>query len=74
MTYFEPMSGVTLYVTPNAGDESGFITYYPSIMSDVTAAADQLMAADSCESFNQTQFRMATENMIGLGAIASDWA
>ncbi|MBQ9453227.1 MAG: hypothetical protein IJU65_08065 [Desulfovibrio sp.] len=74
MTYFEPMSGVTLYVTPNAGDDSGFITYYPSIMSDITAATEQLMSQDSCTSFNQTQFRMAAENMIGLGAIASDWA
>lgn len=74
MTYFEPMSGITLEMVSSAVSGGEGITHLPSIMNDVTAAVEYLMSRDSCQSFNESQFRMSAENMLGLGAVASEWA
>lgn len=74
MTFFVPMSGITLELANDTYSNPEPVTYVPSIMGDVTASADYLLCRDSCQSFNDTQFRMAAENMIGLGAVASFWA
>ena len=74
MTQYDPVSGLTLIILPGMPDDPGFITYYPSILSDGTAAADALLQEESAKSFMQTQWRLSAENLLGLGAVASGWA
>ena len=74
MMYFEPMSGLAVVVQNTPPDTTDLITYPPSVISDSTAAADQLLSAESAQSFMQTQFRMAAANILGLGAVTSGWA
>ena len=74
MTYYDPASGLSVIVLPGSPGNPDFITYYPSIMSDSTAAADALLAEESAKSFMQTQWRAAASNMVGIGVISSDWA
>ncbi|OXS28029.1 MAG: hypothetical protein BCS36_01495 [Desulfovibrio sp. MES5] len=74
MMYFEPMSGLAVVVQNTPPDTTDVITYTPSVINDSTAAADQLLSAESAQSFMQTQFRMAAENILGLGVVTSGWA
>lgn len=74
MMYFEPMSGLALVAQNTPPDTTDFIIYPPSVISDATAAADQLLSAESAQSFMQTQFRMAAANILGLGVVTSGWA
>ena len=74
MTYYDPASGLSVIVLPGSPGNPDFITYYPSIISDSTAAADALLAEESAKSFMQTQWRAAASNMVGIGVISSDWA
>ena len=74
MMYFAPMSGLTVVVQNTPPDITDLIVYLPSIMSDGTAAADQLLSQESAQSFMQMQFRMAAANMLGFGAVTSGWA
>ncbi|MBO4300054.1 MAG: hypothetical protein J5861_00470 [Desulfovibrio sp.] len=72
MIRFDPLSGAAVCVMAEDGADS--IVYAPTFMSDTTAAQEQMQSAESCQSFNETQFRMAAANMLGLGAVTSDWA
>ncbi|MBB5144006.1 hypothetical protein [Desulfovibrio intestinalis] len=74
MMYFEPMSGLAVVVQNTPPDTTDVTSYAPSVIIDGTAAADQLLSEESAQSFMQTQFRMATANMLGLGAVTSGWA
>lgn len=74
MMYFEPMSGLALVAQNTPPDTTDVISYPPSIISDGTASADQLLSKESTQSFMQMQFRMAASNMLGLGAVTSGWA
>lgn len=74
MTYFQPLSGLTLIVQNTPPDTTDVITYVPSVLNDITAAIDQLESADSAGSFMQTQWRMAAANMLGIGAVVGGWA
>lgn len=74
MTYFDPASGTTLILQSTPLDETGVISFYPSIIIDSTAAAEEQLAAESCNSFMQTQWRAAAANMDGVGVITSGWA
>ena len=74
MTYFQPLSGLTLIVQNTPPDTTDVITYVPSVLNDITAAIDQLESADSASSFMQTQWRMAAANMLGIGAGVGGWA
>ncbi|SDF93134.1 hypothetical protein [Desulfovibrio legallii] len=74
MTVFVPMTGLTLVLQNTPPDSTEVIGFYPSIISDSTAAADQLLSQDSAASFMQTQWRMAAANMLGIGIIAGGWA
>ncbi|CAK7009898.1 MULTISPECIES: hypothetical protein [unclassified Desulfovibrio] len=74
MTYFQPLSGLTLIVQNTPPDTTDVITYVPSVLNDITAAIDQLESADSASSFMQTQWRMAAANMLGIGAVVGGWA
>lgn len=74
MTHYDPASGLSVIVLPGSPGNPDSITYYPSIMSDSTAAADALLAEESAKSFMQTQWRAAASNMVGIGVISSDWA
>ena len=75
MTYYDPASGLSVIVLPGSPGNPDFITYYPSIISDSTAAAaEALLAEESAKSFMQTQWRLAASNMVGIGVIASGWA
>lgn len=52
--------------------EDGFgISYLPSLANDALAGQLQLESEESVHSFMQIQFRMATENMMGYGLVAS---
>ena len=74
MTYYDPASGLSVIVLPGSPGNPDFITYYPSIINDSTAAAEALLAEESAKSFMQTQWRLSAENLLGLGAVASGWA
>ena len=74
MMYFQPLSGMALIAQNTPPDSTSVIMYLPSVISDVTAAMDQLQSADSASSFMQTQWRMAAANMVGIGAITGGWA
>ena len=74
MMYFEPMSGIAVVVQNTPPDTTDVISYAPSVINDGTAAADQLLSAESAQSFMQMQFRMAAANNLGLGAVTSGWA
>lgn len=75
MTHYDAMSGLTGYAVTSPDSQSlDPISYIPSIMGDATAALEQLLSAESCASFNQTQFRSVAENLSGLGLLASQWA
>ena len=74
MTYYDPASGLSVIVLPGSPGNPDFITYYPSIINDSTAAAEALLAEESAKSFMQTQWRLSAANMHGLGNIASGWA
>ena len=74
MMYFEPMSGIAVVVQNTPPDTTDVISYAPSVINDGTAASDQLLSAESAQSFMQMQFRMAAANILGLGAVTSGWA
>mgnify|MGYP003608855626 FL=1 len=74
MTYYDPASGLSVIVLPGSPGNPDFITYYPSIIKDSTAAAQALLAEESAKSFMQTQWRLAASNMLGIVVIASVWA
>ena len=50
MTVFVPMTGLTLVLQNTPPDSTEVIGFYPSIISDSTAAADQLLSQDSAAS------------------------
>lgn len=74
MTCYDPASGLGVIVLPGMPGNPDVIAYYPSIISDSTAAADALLAEESAKSFMQTQWRLSASNMEGIGVIASGWA
>lgn len=74
MTYYDPVTGLTVVLLPGMPGNPDAISYYPSIVSDGTAAADTLLSEESAKSFMQSQWRNASANMAGIGVIASGWA
>ena len=74
MIYFEPLSGVSLILQRTPPEITGLIGFQPSVISDGTAATDQLISSESVQSFMQSQWRMAAANMAGVGAITAGWA
>ena len=51
MTVFVPMTGLTLVLQNTPPDSTEVIGFYPSIINDSTAAADELLSQDSATSF-----------------------
>lgn len=70
MNSFNPWWGGLDYTFDTPPADGISISYLPSLVHDVTAGQEQLESRESVHSFMQTQFRMATENMIGNGLIA----
>ena len=73
MLCFDPSAQLGLVIQNSPPDTSDYISYVPSIVNDVTAATDELLSAESTRSFMQAQWRMASENILGLGIIANGW-
>ena len=66
MIAFAPSSRISVVLQNSPPDTSDRIGFYPSIISDITG--------ESTRSFMQAQWRMASENMLGLGIISNGWA
>lgn len=71
MIGFDPYWGGLDYAFDTPPEDGFSIAYFPSIANDSLAGQLQLEAEESVHSFMQTQFRMATENMLGYGLVAS---
>ncbi len=74
MIAFDPSSRISVVLQNSPPDTSDRIGFYPSIISDITASSDELLSGESTRSFMQAQWRMASENMLGLGIISNGWA
>lgn len=71
MITFDPYWGGLDYSFDTPSEDGFAISYYPSIANDVLGAIPQLDSEESVHSFMQTQFRLATENMLGYGLVAN---
>lgn len=70
MIGFDPYWGGLDYTFDSPPADGCGISYLPSLAHDALAGQLQLGDEESVHSFMQTQFRMATENMLGYGLIA----
>ncbi len=71
MIVFDPHWGGLDYAFDTPAEDGFSITYLPSLANDALAGQLQLESEESVHSFMQAQFRMATENMMGYGLVAS---
>lgn len=74
MIGFDPYWGGLDYMFDTPPEDGLGITFLPSLAHDPLAGALQLDSEESVHSFMQTQFRMATENMMGYGLVTSHTA
>lgn len=71
MIGFDPYWGGLDYAFDTPPQDGFSISFTPSLAHDALAGQLQLGDEESVHSFMQTQFRMATENMLGYGLVAN---
>lgn len=71
MHSFNPYWGGLDYIQDTPAEDGFALVFTPSLANDSVAGVLQLDSEASVHQFMQTQFRMATENLIGYGTIVS---